>query len=673
MVKNLHLLSSGNAALADRCRDFEALMESLNQLASVADRRTAARAAALQSKLNDFAAKVILVGQVKAGKSALTNVLAGSPGLLPSDVNPWTSVVTNVHINNPLPQADGDAPIRSRFTFLNQEDWNALIKGGGRLGELANRAGASDEMQDIERQVMEMRAKTERRLGKHFEFLLGQTHDYGYVDTELVERYVSLGDDDEVTDDVSAATGRFADITKTAELFVDIPAYAMPMALCDTPGVNDTFMMREQITIRSLRGAELCVVVLAAHQALATVDVALLRILSNLEKRQIVLFINRIDELQDPASQIPEIQESITRTLKANRIENDVPIVFGSALWAEAALTGDMGRLPEDSLSVLEVYLGQLPDVEGLGVDEAVWRASGLSTLLHTLGERISEGSASHVYERLRRRTQNLANETRAVLNASMAGGNLKQSADLGGRNPADVINNIAVDQGRQLGELCDQLHQDLLARMERAQEDFVKRAADSLITYCERYGEQGTWTYDPAGLRMLHRSAYASFSRNLKSRAGKLFGDTTHEVEAVYRAVLGEELKDFNIQAPVPPRTPAPVGLGKTLALDLKGNWWRRWWQKHRGFEAMTNEYVELIRAETRLIIAELIQSQVPEVLEECRTAYNEFMHEQIEMIGRIAGQNSGAVTEFNPAKPPEQASDVCAGIIETLEKKIA
>ena len=672
MVKNLHLLSAGNAAVADRCRDFAALSESLKQLSSVADKRTASRAALLQAKLDEFSAKVILVGQVKAGKSALTNVLAGSPGLLPSDVNPWTSVVTNVHINNPLPQPASDAPIKSRFTFLNKDDWGALIKGGGRLGELANRAGASDELKDIERQILEMRDKTERRLGKHFEHLLGQSHDYGYVDTELMERYVSLGDGDELGD-ASTGTGRFADITKTAELFLDIPAYEMPMELCDTPGVNDTFMMREQITIRSLRGAELCVVVLAAHQALATVDVALMRILSNLEKRQIVLFVNRIDELQNPASQLPEISESIARTLKSNRIEHNVPIIFGSAKWAEAALTGDLDALPEESRNVLAAYLDHLKHLEGMEYVEAVWQASGLPNLLHTLGERISQGSAGHVYERLRRRTQNLANETRAVLAAPRPGAVRALSIDLDDRNPADVINNIAHVQGRQLGALCDQLHDDLLARMERAQEDFVKRATDSLITYCERYGEQGTWTYDPAGLRMLHRSAYASFSRNLKSRAGKLFDETTQEVETVYRAVLGDKLQDFRIEAPVPPRPPAPVGLGKTLALDLQGNWWRRWWQKRRGFDAMANEYIDLIRAETQLIITELIQSQVPEVLEECRMAYNEFMHEQIEMIGRIASQGTDGAPEFPAPERPERAEDVCAGIVENLEQQIA
>lgn len=669
MPANVHLLSACSPPLAERCRDFATLADSLNQLVSVADRRTAARARKLQNQLDGYAARILLVGQVKAGKSALTNVLAGSPGLLPSDVNPWTSVVTTVSINTNR-RADGDTPIKSRFTFLSQDDWNTLIVGGGRLGELANRAGAADEQKDIERQILEMRAKTERRLGKYFEQLLGQSHEYGYVDTELMDRYVCLGDDDD-TGDVSADTGRFADITKSAELFLDIPEYAMPMEFCDTPGVNDTFMMREQITIRSLRGAELCVVVLAAHQALSTVDMALLRIISNLEKRQIVLFVNRIDELQNPTKQIPEIRDSIAHTLKANHIESDVPVIFGSAKWAEAALTGDLGLMSEDSRDALEAYLDNRHDTHGSSSEKAVWQASGVEDLLRTLGERVSQGSASLIYDRLRRRAQNLVAESRAVLTA--ASGGAGKAADLGGKHPRDVIDGIARERGQELGSLCDQLYDDLVARMERAQDDFVKRAASSLVTYCERYGEQGTWTYDPAGLRMLHRSAYASFSRNLKSRASKLFGEAAQEVESIYLAVLGEEREKIRIEAPVPPRPPAPVGLGKTLALDLQGNWWRRWLQRRRGFDETANQYIELIRAETRLIIAELVQAQVPEVLEECRAAYNEFMHEQIEVIESIARMGEEGTRVFTETSQTRQATDVYARITEKLEQRIA
>ena len=57
--------------------------------------------------------------------------------------------------------------------------------------------------------------------------LLGQSHDYGYIDSDLIERYVCLGDDFE-TDyrNPSTSQGRFADITKSADLTLHVPRRA---------------------------------------------------------------------------------------------------------------------------------------------------------------------------------------------------------------------------------------------------------------------------------------------------------------------------------------------------------------------------------------------------------------------------------------------------------------
>ena len=51
-------------------------------------------------KIRSFEPSVSIIGQVKAGKSTLLNALIGQVGLLPSDVNPWTSVITALHLNS---------------------------------------------------------------------------------------------------------------------------------------------------------------------------------------------------------------------------------------------------------------------------------------------------------------------------------------------------------------------------------------------------------------------------------------------------------------------------------------------------------------------------------------------------------------------------------------------
>ncbi|MDH5452820.1 MAG: dynamin family protein [Paracoccaceae bacterium] len=674
MVQNAHLLSAGNAAVEGATESFAKLSKRLDQLASVTDQRTAARAAALRGRLQEFAAKVTLVGQVKAGKSALTNVLAGSPGLLPSDVNPWTSVVTTLMINTKAPaDTSSTDTTKAQFTFFDKNEWSNLVIGGGRLGELAERAGASEEMQDIQKQIEAMRKATEKRLGKHFELLLGQSHSYGYVDTELMERYVCLGDDPDMGD-VSAKTGRFADITKSADLYLDIPAYAMPIQLCDTPGVNDTFMMREQITIRSLRGSEICVVVLSAHQALTTTDMALMRIISTLDKRQTIIFVNRVDELSAPADQIPEIRDGIFKTLKDNRIDAEVSVIFGSAKWAEAALLGHFDEMSSDSKACLDAYIEAEPELAKMDIVDGTWAASGLPALLTSIGERISEGSAQRLYSRVCRSARNLTNEARATMIARRSGEFAK--TDIPGGDPVQAIDEIAKRYALQVEEVTKELRADLLARMETAQAGFVKRATDSLIAYLEKFGEQGTWNYDPAGLRVLQRAAFSNFSRSVRSKTSKVYDEAAASVEAVYRSVLGDSLPDFQIEAPHPPMVPPPVGLGKTIALDLQSSWWRTWWQKRRGFEAFANDYAHLIRAEAASIVQDLEGVQAAAVLQNIRTTFSTFMSEHQETIRRLQKEGDLGAAEAKDALESIQSTDaqtIFGEILRDLEDEAA
>lgn len=668
MVVNRHLLKSGNQAFQGLASSFADLTDTLDRLASVADDRTASRAAGLKARIEEFSAKITLVGQVKAGKSALANILAAAPGLLPSDVNPWTSVVTTLAINTKAPaDAEGPANTKARFTFFNRDEWDNLVVGGGRLGELAERSGAQDEMADIQRQVETMREATKARLGKHFELLLGQNHAYGYVDAELVERYVCLGDEADLRD-TSAKTGRFADITKSADLYLDIPEYDVSVTFCDTPGVNDTFMMREQITLRSLRGSELCVVVLSAHQALSTVDMALMRIIANLDNRQIVLFVNRIDELQDPAAQVPEIREGIKATLKKFNIATDVAIVFGSAKWGEAALTANWACLSADSRHALNAYAQAHPEMATDDPWETSWILSGLPALLSAVGERVSDGAGKRVLDRVRRNARNLTNEARATLMARRAeGGSVK--VDFAGHSAAAVMTQLTTKFETDVASLCRELRDDLMARMESSETGFVKRATDSLIDHLEKNGESGTWQYDPTGLRVLQRAAYLSFARAIGAKVGKLYEEAARHVEAVYASILSGQVNDFRIEAPHAPRVPAPVGLGKTIALDLQSTWWRRWWQKRRGYEAFAKDYAHLIRAEAHSITRDLEENQVAAVLENARAIMREFMKEHTETIRRITQPDAANAEDARNALAVLQAgADTNAAFGEIL-----
>ena len=409
-AKQEELLGSGLEYLRGFSESVEKLRDALAILSNMGDVNTQRRVERLQRQLDSFEPSVTMIGQIKSGKTSLVNALIGSPDLLPADVNPWTSVVTSLHLNPKQPEFKNSAS----FRFFDEDEWNRLISGGGRIGELASRAGADDELDKIKTQVAQMREKSRARLGRKFEVLLGQQRDYGYFDKDLIERYVCLGDepdDDEAPS--SDVQGRFADITKSADLHLTRPALPMRLCIRDTPGVNDTFMMREQITIRAIRDSRLCVVVLSASQALSSTDMALIRLISNAKSRDVIIFVNRIDELSDPMSQIPQIEESIANTLRKHKGPEEAEVIFGSALWADFALRIRVEGLPPSSAEALRNWeasmLGSTHMVEGTLDAMDAWKLSGLPALQQAISQRIVNGTGAATLQRIGASAKNLA------------------------------------------------------------------------------------------------------------------------------------------------------------------------------------------------------------------------------------------------------------------------
>lgn len=581
----------------------------------------------LLRELAEFEPSITMVGQIKSGKTSLVNAMVGRPGLLPADVNPWTSVVTSLHLN--VPQ-DPDAPVAS-FQFFNGNEWDHLVSNGGRIGELSMRAGADDELRKVHEQIAAMREKTRTRLGRRFELLLGQRHDFKQLDDELMQRYVCLGDDFE---DISPAEqqGRFADITKSADLY--LPAPALPVALCirDTPGVNDTFMMREQITIKSLRDSRLCVVVLSASQALSSVDMGLIRLISNVKSDGIVIFVNRIDELSDPASQLGDIRDSILKTLAKMNGPEDPKIVFGSAYWANAALTGAAGSIVADSAEALrncaKAVLGD--DEVDVTSPELIWQLSGIPHLFDTLGERIGGGPGARLLAHVRHRAANHVSGLRASCKvASMRiDGNAIQVME-----PAalrELLVRIEAAATRKLKEELDGVFSAFASRVDQSHARFLDRALESLLQHLEQNGENQVWQYSPDGLRMLLRTSYQVLRKNLAAACQSVYGATANEITQAYGRAVSVGVEGFSVRAPNPPEVPAPVSLGTTIALDLQTSWWSSWWKRRRGFRAYASGFHSLIEAETKPIVTDLKDRQAAEIRKAAEDRLAEFLAEQ-------------------------------------------
>src|SRR5512145_854388 len=291
---------------------------------------------AARRQLEQRSCRIAVIGQIKAGKSTFINALAKRPGLLPTDINPWTVVVTALHFrSDPVPPEHAAV-----FHLFSADEWRELADGGGRLRELTERLVPGFQSDLLRAQLEVMRKRAERRLGSRFAELLGRCHRFATVTPDLLADYVSAGDETSRP----CAIGRrrhYSDITRSADLYFNESPFAFPITLIDTPGTNDPFLVRDEITRRSLENPDIYVFVVSALQPLSAGDIAMLRLLNGLHKDRIVVFINRIDQLPDPASDAAAVRTTIEKRLRGEFPTLQIPVICGSARLANLRLKPD--------------------------------------------------------------------------------------------------------------------------------------------------------------------------------------------------------------------------------------------------------------------------------------------------------------------------------------------
>jgi hypothetical protein len=609
------------------------LKESILDIESLGGPEAKKKAQKLLNLADGLEPSITMIGQIKSGKTSLVNAMVGRPELLPADVNPWTSVVSSLHLN----AKNGDDDTVASFQFFNQDEWDNLVKSGGRIGELSSRAGAENELQKVREQISQVYEKTKTRLGRKFELLLGQTHTYRHFDEDLMQRYVCMGDDfgdPELLDD----QGQFADITKSADLYLEAPCLPMSLCIRDTPGVNDTFMMREQITINSLRGSRICVVVLSASQALSSMDMGLIRLISNIKAREVVIFVNRIDELANPSTAIPEIKASILKTLADHNGLVGIEVVFGSAYWANVALTENVQNLVSDSEASLRNYLGDdLAEGEELK-PETVWNMSGMPELYDAISTRVVQGEGAEMLTSIRKRATNqllglkvsssivtmrLGNEELSMMDPEILDRRLIQ---------------IRTHFRKVMGDEIDKILATYTGRVDQTHVRFLDRALESLLQHLETNGANEVWQYSPDGLRILLRSSYQSMRKSVAATCTAVFDTAAEEFSKTYKTLLSIELDGFAITPPSAPKFPPPVTLGQTIAMDLQTSWWKGWWERRKSHRAHADAYYKLIEAETTPIVDALKHSQVEEIRRIAMTELDDFLSEQTNILTDVS-----------------------------------
>ncbi len=600
----------------------------------------------VSERLRAFEPAVSVIGQIKAGKSTLLNAILGQSDLLPSDVNPWTSVITAMHLNS------RHRPMNTRavFRFFDQHEWDRLVATGGRLGEMADRAGFEREADEVRAQVAEMREATETRLGDEFAKLIGSSHSFPDLDKDTLDRYICYGDPDDLED--GATEGVYADLTKYADLYID--ADHLPAGLCmrDTPGVNDTFMMREQITLNAISDSRVCVVVLSAHQALSTMDLALLRIICSVEAREVLIFVNRIDELPDPEAEKTNIRKSIEKTLRRMGVGTGVDILFGSGYWANCAL-GEVDKMAARSRTALASLYGGKDTEDEDELRERAIEASGITELLKAIAERVVEGPSEAFLKDVRRELNAIIEMSETVESAAA------NREGVGSAPMSDIELSVKVADIRDnaLSEFdtrVQAVRSELRERLERAQLTFVDNAVEALQAHLEAFNEVGTWSHDPSSLRMMMKTAYLSMCVKLRREGETSFDTVLDGIQQLLQYELGVFREGNSIEFPEQDKHKSPTVLARTLSIDLQGPWWRKFW-RFGVKNAAEKRYRGLIMDETAPLIDDLITDFFDAAVEKTRGVVEDFAMDQGKFCRAVLESFTATAEELKSSDPSE------------------
>jgi hypothetical protein len=544
---------------------------------------------AIQSDLEKHSCRIAVIGQIKAGKSTLINALIRRPDLLPTDINPSTAVITKLYFGAPA-----DKTNTAMFQFFSDEEWEHIM-AGGRAGTLTVERNAAISSDQLAKPLEQLRQRAERRLGPEYQTQLGKHHLFSSVTSEVLEQYVSAGDFPDGGED---QRGHFSDITKNAEIFLEGQPLGYPAVIIDTPGVNDPFLVRDEITHGNLGEADIYLVVLTAQQPLSTSDLALLRMLKGLQKDRIIAVVNRIDLVDMAGGEAARLAAHVSMSLKREFPYAAIPVVLASAQWANIALSRDPDEL---DYALTSSFVDYAADLERQGepgfqaprpdwpVEESarmLYRASGvpaiIASILRMIGHSVAAEKLLPAASTLGAMAENTGISTRYGLHS------LAESSGGSGWHRAKALQSLE-ELERLLSDVeasldrCDEefrrLSEEEIGRLRRFMIYTVENFAEAQRETLLRYGSFAAFHNEFQEQMFQLRSQLAEDFYKYITEISKQFLARQQEAETVLRQSVKAALPElddvlrFGIQSSnLPP--PSIMPLSKVTTLDLDSYW---------------------------------------------------------------------------------------------------
>lgn len=571
---------------------------------------------ALQSDLEAHSCRIAVIGQIKAGKSSLINALIRRPDFLPTDINPSTAVITKLYFGAPAEQNN-----TALFHFFSDEEWEHIMSGG-RAAAMTTERHAALSPEQLEKPLEELRQRAQTQLGSEYQSLLGKHHLFSSVTSDLLERYVSASDYDDAEGE--EGKGHFSDITKGAEVYLEGQPLGYPAVIIDTPGVNDPFLVRDEITHGNLGDADIYLVVLTAQQPLSTSDLALLRMLKGLQKDRIIAVVNRVDLVDMAAGEAERLVEHVQANLKREFPHAHIPVILASAQWANIALSRDPDEMEYAVSSSFAEYIADLvqkgergfelpqPDWEIDRTANMLYRASGIpgvvSAISRLIGHSVIAEHLLPVASTLGAIADNTAISIRYGVNSLEGGEGWRHGKAV--RNLQELehllseVEATLSDCEQDFNHVTDEEVDRLRRFMAYTVENFAELQQEKLM----QYGSYAEFRAEFQQEMFALRSQLAEDFYKYITEISKEFMARQYEAEAVLRQSVKAALPNlddvlrFGIQSTnLPP--PSIMPLSKVTSLDTESYWDVRAYEKavdpgqaDRFRQLVTFAFIELI-----------------------------------------------------------------------------
>ncbi|WP_299898133.1 dynamin family protein [uncultured Ruegeria sp.] len=620
-------------------RELIRIAEEMNGISNDETRQFISR---IIGDLSNLKPSIAFVGQIKAGKSRLINGFTGQAEYLPSDVNPWTTVITDMHFGHPSGRTQG-----AEFHFFDNYQWQSLIAEGEELRNMFPDDEDSYKREMIEEQVEAMKVRAQRRLGDSYEQLLGQQHDLDELTSDDLARYVCAGDDpsEDGTLDPGSDRGLYSDITRKAEVYFDLGHFPFPLTVTDTPGVNDPLLIREEISRQYLKESDFFVVVLSAHQALSRADLKLFRLMQALELGQIVVFINRVDELGGGAEDATKVRLDVLDGLEKALGNSNIDVLMGSAQWAHYALTGDETGVNHDHVLAwlrahpeqMQQYLNGVAEIkQGPGPisREAVLRfaamiASGLPDLRRHVTQALTDGP---INEQLRMAWQHLDSFARGELERSQVHLRTLQEEDgINARN-ADESDKTLAELRKLIADKTQEITRDMddvLSNLRGVMDDTVAESVSVVVRGPDGQspllakGGETELNFTPLRERM--RELVQGASQVVRQRMLSDLYAIDMQCNAALRALPGwqEQVDNRMNTSAVRWFRPDTTALTRGITVELRVNWLSRLISRN----SVVARAERMIVQEFELIGDDLIDTTRDNLLERLSTVLDHYM----------------------------------------------